>query len=112
MLQRVDGVGEGRRVRIGGDRLDLGVVLGKGALEGRQEMLRRDPAERRNAEGLGPVLDAGVSPPVSAITETETTRSMMRLDVVEVALPLRQFRQPLRSRMVWCDIASAKCRPQ
>ena len=45
-------VGSGR---IGGDGVDLGRVRGKCAREGRLEMLRLDPAERRHAEGAGPV---------------------------------------------------------
>ena len=49
-FQRIDGVGEGRLGRIGGDGRDLGLVRGKGAREGRQKMLRLDPAEGRNAE--------------------------------------------------------------
>ena len=35
------------------------------------------------------------APPVSAITDTATMRSMMPCDVVEVAFAFRQFRQPL-----------------
>ena len=50
-LQRGDGVGEGRRVRVRGDRIDLGVVLGKAALERRQEMLRRDRANGGTSKG-------------------------------------------------------------
>ena len=59
-FERVDGVGEGRLGGIGGDGGDLGLVRGEGAREGRQEMLRRDSAERRNAEGPGPVVEQGV----------------------------------------------------
>ena len=59
-FQRVDGVGEGRLDRIGGDGRDLGLVGGKGAREGRQKMLRFDPAEGRDAEWLGPVLEQRV----------------------------------------------------
>ena len=49
-LQRGDGVGEVGRRRIVGDRGDLGGVVGKGLLEGGQEMLRRDLGERRRLE--------------------------------------------------------------
>ena len=59
-LQRLDGIGEGRLGRIGGDGVDLGGVRGKCARESRLEMLRLDPAERRDPEGAGPVLEQRV----------------------------------------------------
>ena len=59
-LQRLDGIGEGRLGRIGGDGVDLGGVRGKCARVSRLEMLRLDPAERRDPEGAGPVLEQRV----------------------------------------------------
>ena len=56
-LQRRDAVVEARRGRIGGDRRDLGIVIGKAALERFPEVCRRDAPERRHAEGAGPVLE-------------------------------------------------------
>ncbi len=40
-----------------GDRLDLGGMVGKGLLEGRQEMLRLDFGERRRLERRLPRLE-------------------------------------------------------
>jgi hypothetical protein len=59
-LQRGDGVGEVRRGGIVGDRGDLGGVVGKGLLEGGQEMLRRDLGERRRLERRLPRLQQRV----------------------------------------------------
>ncbi len=59
-FHRLDGVLERGRRRIAGDRGDLGVVLGEGAVEGRHEMLGRDAVEWRHAEGAGPVLEEGI----------------------------------------------------
>ena len=56
-LQRRDAVVETRRGWIGGDRRDLGIVIGKAALERFPEVCRRDAPERRHAEGAGPVLE-------------------------------------------------------
>ncbi len=49
-LQRGDGVGEVGRGRVVGDRRDLGRMVGKGPLERRQEMLRRDLGKGRRLE--------------------------------------------------------------
>src|SRR5262249_46302873 len=57
LFERIDGVGEGRLRRIGGDRLDLGGMLGKGASERLIEMLRFNRGEWRDAERAAPVLD-------------------------------------------------------
>ena len=59
-LQRLNGVAEGRRLGLRRDRRDLGVVLGEGALEGRQEVLGRNAAERRHVERAGPGLEEGI----------------------------------------------------
>ena len=59
-FQRGDGIVEGRRVGLPRCSRDLGIVLGKAALERRQEMLRRDAAERRNFERAGPGLEEGI----------------------------------------------------
>ena len=49
-LQRRHGVGEVRRRGIVGDRRDLGGMVDKGLLEGRQEVLRLDLGKRRRLE--------------------------------------------------------------
>ena len=55
------GIGEGRRRRIGGDPLDLGAVARHGGLEGWREMGCLDPAEgRRPATGTAPRGEHGV----------------------------------------------------
>ena len=56
-FERRDRVVEARRIRIGRDRRDLGVMGRKGAIEGRPEMLRLDAPERRGAERSGPFLE-------------------------------------------------------
>ena len=56
-LQRLDGVGEAGRGRVGRDGGDLGLVLGKGVREGGAEMLGLDAVERRHAERPAPVLE-------------------------------------------------------
>ena len=53
-FQPLDGVAEGRRLGLRHDRRDVGVVLGEGALEGRQEVLRRN-ARRTAAFRTRPV---------------------------------------------------------
>ena len=60
-LQRLDGVGEGRCCRIGGDRLDFSEVLGHAALQRLRKMLRADAVERRHAEGSGPGLEKRIA---------------------------------------------------
>ena len=59
-LERVDGVGEGRRVRIAGNGRDLSRVRGKCAGKGRPEMLGLDPAEGCHAEGAAPLREQRV----------------------------------------------------
>ena len=54
-LQRHDGVVEARRLRIGGDSVELGAVGSQSAVEGGTEMVRLDRRQRRQAEGAGPV---------------------------------------------------------
>ncbi len=54
-LQRLDGVGEGGRGRVGGDPLDLGAVLRQSSVESRAELLGLERAEGRQAERAGPV---------------------------------------------------------
>ncbi len=56
VLQRDDGVVEGRRRLLPSDRGDLGLVLGERALVGRHEMLGLDARKRRRAERRGPGL--------------------------------------------------------
>ena len=56
-LQRRDGVGEVRQGGIMGDRRDLGGMVGKGLLEGGQEVLRLDLGERRRLERRLPRLE-------------------------------------------------------
>ena len=53
-FERVDRVGEGRWLRVAGDRRDLRPVAGEGDIEGGPEMLRLDPVERRQAKGRFP----------------------------------------------------------
>ena len=60
VLQRDDGVVEGRRLRLVRDRGDLGLVLGEGALVGRHEMLGLDAGKRRRAERRVPGLEEGI----------------------------------------------------
>lgn len=75
-LHRLDRVGEGRGLRIAGDRLDLGDVLGQRPLEGRLVMRGHDALERRQpvrggpgrlGEGVGLVLrrDAAHADPLA-----------------------------------------------
>ena len=59
-FHRHDGVFEIGRRGGGGDRLDLGQMLGHALVEGRREMLGRDHVERRRAERGGPVGEEGV----------------------------------------------------
>src|SRR5262249_5078763 len=59
-LERVDGVGEGRRGRVAGNGRDLGRVRGKRARKGRPEMLGLDPIEGRYGEATAPVLEQWV----------------------------------------------------
>ena len=54
-LQGLDGVNECRRRLVGGDGVDLGAVLAERPVEGGREMFRLNRAERRQAEGAGPV---------------------------------------------------------
>ena len=53
-LDRLDGVGEARRLRIGGDGVDLGARLFQRRLEGGAEVLWLDTLERRRLERAGP----------------------------------------------------------
>ena len=59
-LQRGDGIGEVRQGRIMRDRRDLGGMIDKGLLEGRQEMLRLDLGKRRRLERRLPRLEQRV----------------------------------------------------
>lgn len=59
-FQGIDGIGEGRRRRIGGDGLNLGTMLAERAIKGSAEMLRPDRAERGNAERRGPGGEEGI----------------------------------------------------
>ena len=59
-FERVDGVGEGRRLRIAGNGRDLRRVSGKCARKGRPKMLRLDPVEGRHAEGAAPLREQRV----------------------------------------------------
>ena len=52
-LQRLDGVGEGRRLVLRGDRRDLGAVLRDALVEGRPVVLVTDRVERREGVGQG-----------------------------------------------------------
>src|SRR5256885_2104399 len=60
VLQRHDGVVEGRGLFLPGDRRDLGLVLGKGTLKGRHEMLGLDAGKRRRAEWGGPGFEGRI----------------------------------------------------
>ena len=53
-FQRGDGIVEARRLGIGRDGRNLGLVLGKRARIGRAEMLGPDAVEGRNPVGGGP----------------------------------------------------------
>jgi hypothetical protein len=66
-LQRRDGVGEVGRGRIVGDRGDLGGVVGKGLLEGGQEVLRRDLVEGRGRKRRHPGLQQRVGQGVRSL---------------------------------------------
>jgi len=59
-LQRLDRVGEGRRRRVRGDRVDLRARLSERGVEGRGEMARLDKGERRRLERPGPGLEKRV----------------------------------------------------
>ena len=68
-----------------------------------------------SARPAPPVLRAPwlfASPPVSAITDTATTRSTIPWTSSRSHNPSDSFVSRSLSRMVWCAIASAKCRPQ
>ncbi len=60
VLQRVDGVGEGRRIRVGGDRLDLGAMFGQRPLESRAVVPDGDLREGSDPERRGPGAEEGV----------------------------------------------------
>jgi len=60
-VERVDGVGEGRRLRIAGNGRDLGRVRGECARKGRPEMRGLDPVESRDAEGATPLREQRVA---------------------------------------------------
>ena len=55
---------------------------------------------------------AKASPPVSAIADTATTRSTIAWTSLRSHCPSDSFASRSFSRIVWWDIASAKCRPQ
>ena len=59
VLQRDDGVVEGRRLLLVRDLGDLGLVLGKGPLIGRHEMLRLDRANGGAPNGVVQVSKNG-----------------------------------------------------
>ena len=59
-LERLDRIGEGRRLRVCGDGVDLRPRLLQGAVEGGAEMAGLDAVERRRLEGAGPRLEKGV----------------------------------------------------
>ncbi len=56
-LQRLDRVGEARRLRIGGHGVDIGPSLLEGGLECGPEMTGLDALERRRLEGPGPGVE-------------------------------------------------------
>ena len=60
-LQRVDGVGEGRRRGIIGDGVDLSPRFFKGGLERGPEMPGRDAVERRASNGPVQVSSRGLA---------------------------------------------------
>ncbi len=61
-LQRLDGVGEIRLVRVGDDGCDLGVMRRQRRLEGRRKLPGLDPLERRRLERtIRPVRQQRVS---------------------------------------------------
>ena len=59
-LERLDRIGEARRRRIGGDRVDLRARLAERGLEGRPEMARLEAVERRRLERPGPGFEQRV----------------------------------------------------
>ena len=59
-FKRLDRVGEARRLRISGDRLDLGDLLGHAPLQGLGDMFGPDAIEGWHAEGGGPGLEERV----------------------------------------------------
>ena len=59
-LERLDRVGEGRRLGIGGDGVDLRARLRERRVEGRAEMARLDAVERRRLERPGPGFEKRV----------------------------------------------------
>ena len=59
-LQRVNRIGEGRRLGIGGDRVDLRSRLLKRRVEGRRELARLEAVERRRLEWPGPGFEKRV----------------------------------------------------
>ena len=69
-LERIDGVGEGRRVRVAGYRGDLPFLLGEAGIEGGPEVLGCDLGERRRAEGRVPFLQQRVRVAGHSISST------------------------------------------
>jgi hypothetical protein len=59
-LQRLDRIGEGRRRRVGDDRVDLRARRLKRRVERRPEMARLEPVERRPLEWPGPRFEKRV----------------------------------------------------
>ena len=59
-LERLNRIGEGRRLGIGGDGVDLRARLLKRRIEGRPEMLRLETVERRRLEWRGPRFEKRV----------------------------------------------------
>jgi hypothetical protein len=60
LLQGLDGVGEGRGRRVGGDGVDLGTVAHERLVESGTEMLRLYTSERRQIEWAGPAGEQGI----------------------------------------------------
>ena len=59
-LERLDRIGESRRRRIGGDRVDLPARLGERRIERRPEMARLETIERRPFEWPDPGFEKRV----------------------------------------------------
>ena len=59
-LERLDRIGESRRRRIGGDRVDLRARLGERRIKRRPEMARLEAIERRRFEWPGPGFEKRV----------------------------------------------------
>ena len=86
-------------------------AVGRDAKRRKQYLYHPRYRETRNLKKYDRLLPFA-SRPVSAITDTATTRSMTPWTSLRSHSPSDHFVNRSLSRMVWCAIASAKCSPQ